>query len=991
MRRSRVAARAERRRWASDGRRGRTPALVGRDDATSRVRGALAKGSALVLVEGEAGIGKTRLLREVLATPEDRASNERVLFATCPPVLEPSPLGAVVTGVRRLVTDPGGLGLSALGGALRPLFPEWADGLPPAPEALDNPSAVRHRLFRALAELVERLGVDVLVVEDVHWADPATLDWLLTLCAEERDLSIVVSFRPWEVPASSALPRLTARAPAGGARVRVELRPLDVEQIRRLVASVYATDDVSEQFARYLHDATDGIPLVVEEYLLLLEDRDDILRENGRWTRRTLAELDLPATVRESVLERVRRLDQDTQRLLEAVSVLADPVGDALLAVVADLDDGAVRRGLAAALSSGLLLERSPDRFTFRHVLDTQAIREAIPISERRRLHRRAARALLLADHPPVARLAHHFREAGDDERWRHYAQASAALALESGDDRTAVETLLQVMGSTEHPIDRRVRLAHELGRAAFFGAAALGDLAGRVVEVLGGVLDSGDIDETDRGELRLLLGRMLWVVGERSAAFGQWESAVDELGRSPELAIRAMANMALPLIPDWPAARHRYWLDRAGELVDQVDPGDQQAFHNMRLTALLLLGDDEGWEVLNDLAGTPPASAGVRNVARALTNAVWVMLAWGRFDDAREHLAANFRRIESTEYRRLAYEARSAQDRLDWYTGNWPGLAERVADLAGSEDIDPHNLLHSRQVRCLLDLAAGTRSPGLREVAAEQARLGVTDPESVAVPAALARLCLADGNPAEALAVTGPVVDMIARKCVWLWVTDIAPTHVDALLGVGAVDDARGFVATFADELAGRPIPAAAAALGTCRAIVTGAVGDPCRAAGLFEDAARLWAALPRPYDALLCQERRGRALLDGDERDTALTLLGDTQQRLRDLGARWDADRVAQLVREHGREVARAWRGGRRGYGDQLSPRELDVVGLVARGMTNRQAAATLFLSPRTVEGHVKSAMRKLEVTSRTALAIAAIEAGVLPANARRPGDEG
>jgi DNA-binding NarL/FixJ family response regulator len=102
--------------------------------------------------------------------------------------------------------------------------------------------------------------------------------------------------------------------------------------------------------------------------------------------------------------------------------------------------------------------------------------------------------------------------------------------------------------------------------------------------------------------------------------------------------------------------------------------------------------------------------------------------------------------------------------------------------------------------------------------------------------------------------------------------------------------------------------------------------------------------------------------------------------QQRLTDLGARSDADRVAHQLRRLGVDVARVWRGGRRGYGNALSPRELEVARLVARGMTNRQVATALFLSPRTVDRHLSAVMRKLDVHSRTAVALAVTESGLM-----------
>jgi DNA-binding CsgD family transcriptional regulator len=115
----------------------------------------------------------------------------------------------------------------------------------------------------------------------------------------------------------------------------------------------------------------------------------------------------------------------------------------------------------------------------------------------------------------------------------------------------------------------------------------------------------------------------------------------------------------------------------------------------------------------------------------------------------------------------------------------------------------------------------------------------------------------------------------------------------------------------------------------------------------------------------------------------------LAEAYEPLFRLGARGDADRVAQRLRDHGTDVPRLWRGGRRGYGDELSPRELEVVRWIVAGKTNREIARILTKSPATVDQQLRSAMRKLKVTSRTALAVAAVEAGVF-AEESGPTDE-
>ncbi|MFD0555706.1 AAA ATPase-like protein [Stackebrandtia endophytica] len=957
-----------------------TTPLIGRRNTIDTLSTALQRGSSLITIEGDAGVGKSRLLRETLSTLD--GDPRRQLIATCPAVVEPFPLGAIVDGVRRQRPDVADLDLSPLGGALRPLYPEWTDVLPQAPEPLYDPRATRHRLYRALSELIERMGVDVLVVEDVHWADTATLEWLIMLATDEpaadHRLSIVVSYRPWEVPADSLLPRLTTRTAPGVSRSRIGLEPLNPGQIRELVSAVYQVE-VSEQFAVFLHSVTDGIPLVVEEYLLLLEDRDDIRHDGDRWIRRALTELDVPPTVRESVLERVHRLTDGTRRLLESASVYAAPIDATTLARMAELPPETVRTGLAEALNSGLLRETSAGRFSFRHNLDAQAIGETMPISERRRLHEHAADALRADAHPPVARLAHHLREAGNIDLWCEYAETSADLALQSGDDRTAVETLLQVMTSTDHPIERSAQLARKLGDAAFFGMGSLGDLGEPVVQVLRRVLESPDITATDRGELRLLLGRMSWELGDRRAAFALWELAVSDLDQRPASALRAMANMALPLVPDWPVSRHLYWLERARGLLGEVEPDDLQAYQDMHMSALLLLGEADGWTAVQELPETASNADERLALSGNVVSVIWAVMAWGHMSYARRRLEIAARFIDPSEYSRLDLKVQAARARLDWHLGNWSGLHDRVSALIDNDDVDAISALHARQVRALLRLAVdGTAAlTELSEAAAERARTGVTEPEGVAVHAALARLRLATGDWAGAFAIAEPVVTGIVDKGVWLWITDIAPAYVTALLGMGDVDRAETFVSAFGNALTGRDLPAPEAALATCRALLAQATNSS-PAAEEFDSAASKWAVMSRSYDELLCLEGRATALLAGGDKSIALELLTRVQQRLQDLGARWDADRVARLARDHGAEVVRTWRGGRRGYGNRLSPRELEVVRLVVQGTSNREAAALLFLSPRTVEGHVKSAMRKLGVKSRTALAIAAVESG-------------
>jgi hypothetical protein len=253
----------------------------------------------VVLIEGEAGIGKSRLVQEYLASAEGGA-----LVACCPPFGRPHTLGPVADAFHQATDGVRGLGLSGLAGALRSLFPEWVAGLPPAPEPTEDATAARHRLFRALAELASCLGVSVIVAEDAHWADEATLEFLLFLASSPAArLGLVITVRPEDVPPGSLLPRL-ARLAAGSSGLRLALGPLDVGGTAGLVSSMLAADHLSDDFAAFLHEHTGGVPLAVEESVRLMAARADLKRRGGEWVRRELAELPVPPPVRDAVLDR---------------------------------------------------------------------------------------------------------------------------------------------------------------------------------------------------------------------------------------------------------------------------------------------------------------------------------------------------------------------------------------------------------------------------------------------------------------------------------------------------------------------------------------------------------------------------------------------------------------------------------------------------------------------------------------------------------------
>jgi DNA-binding CsgD family transcriptional regulator len=441
------------------------------------------------------------------------------------------------------------------------------------------------------------------------------------------------------------------------------------------------------------------------------------------------------------------------------------------------------------------------------------------------------------------------------------------------------------------------------------------------------------------------------------------------------------MIALSWPSLGGRPVEEHRAWLDRATALLPGIpSAAERTALTADHATALLTLGDPAAWRAVADLPTRAETATARRDLARAFSNISQSSMTWGRYDQARTFLDVAAELADSTSYPLMDPTVRIIEAHLNYRTGAWSGLSATIAELAASEDVAPIRL-QARMIEGLLALAAGDTDQA--EQALEEVVIGYQNAEladdALTAAAGLARLHVVRGNLQRARAAMEAGVAKIVETGNWLWATDIAPIWVEALVRTDDLHRAEELVRRLSAWLVDRSIPALTAALTTCSASVADGRGETRRAAALFAGAATAWAELPRPYDALLSAERQGLALLAVGSTADALAMLADVQQQLLDLGARWDADRVARVLREHDVDVTRTWRGGRRGYGNELSPRELEVLHLVAEGMTNRQAAEALFISPRTVAEHVSGAMRKLGVTSRTALVAAATRTGV------------
>ena len=228
-----------------------------------------------------------------------------------------------------------------------------------------------------------------------------------------------------------------------------------------------------------------------------------------------------------------------------------------------------------------------------------------------------------------------------------------------------------------------------------------------------------------------------------------------------------------------------------------------------------------------------------------------------------------------------------------------------------------------------------------------------------------MTRIHLSRGEVGPAVTTAQRGIARIRRKKIWTWAADLAPMAVQALTRGGRLDEAEGVTAELSDGIDGLVAPRAAAALPVCRGIVSAGQRRFDDAMNAFEAAHERYVALGQPYSAARTLEASCRCRISAGDDSAARTLL-----RLVDefaaLGAIHDAARCRRELRAN--SIPLPSRRGRRGYGEQLSPRESEVARLVSCGHTNREIAEVLFLSPRTVEQHVAKVLRKLKVSSRS-----------------------
>jgi DNA-binding CsgD family transcriptional regulator len=937
-----------------------SPVLIGRTHELHRLREALVNAPSAVLLGGEAGVGKTRLVREFGAHAQ--ATGARLLLGGCLELgadgLPFAPFTAVLRGLVREIGTDGVEALlppSSVRGLAR-LLPEFGE---PEPDATSD--LARARLFELVLTLLERLAErtpTVLVIEDAHWADRSTRDLLSFLIRNlggRTALLVVVTYRSDELHRGHPLRRLFAGVERVDRVERHELSRLTRREAADLMRGILDREPAAP-LVEQVYTRSEGNPLFIEA-LLNCEDGDP--------------GAELPESLRDLLLAGVQRLPEETQELLRVASGAGDHFEHALLAAVAGLDEAALTRTLRPAVAANVLAVEG-DGYAFRHALIREAVHDDLLPGEHTRLHARYAEALdadpALAPAGRLAvELAHHWYSAHDATWALISAWRAAEEAHRSAAYAESLEMRSRVLELWDQVPDAAERIGHPRAHVLekVVGAADLAGEHERGVKLATAALK--EIDDPIRAAFLLEQRGRMSMHFNRPEGIDDLREAVRRIPADPPSAERArvLATMAEQIFKLDGAGDARSTAEEAVIVARQVGDTTAEVSALLTLTCLdsQLVDDDTRLATLDEIALLAEGSRSYRPVLRVFVLRSHILEGTGRYEEAIEVARRGVEKAREHGLARVAGTGMAinlAEPLVS--AGRWDE-ALAVIEQALDQDPVPGHRASLWQLAGDVALARGDldKAEAALATASKLTPRGPTRrAEALFCMARLtAQLELTRGRPREAITAIEPVV-------VDLGLSDDARYAWPALVvGAQACADSG-------DHQAFAPIAARAEKLGVYspvhRAHQLTFAAEAARLAAdvgtggpaLWDAAASAWKALARPHPLALALTRAAEAAAPLGDRDGAVTRLDEAARLADRLGVRPLLARIHELSRR-----VRVTRADAAPLG--LTPRELEVLRLVTEGRSNREIAAALFISAKTASVHVSNILTKLDVTGR------------------------
>ena len=966
-----------------------------------------------MVVAGEAGVGKTRLLAAFTEVAETEGAI--VLSGGCIDLGDGAmPYAPVVEALRGLARHAGPDQLETVIGPGRSELARLIPDLGPVSEAPASALSLDHaqgRLFEILLGVLERLATAtpvVFIVEDLHWSDRSTRDLLGFLVRNLRDTAVMLLFtyRSDELHRRHPLLPFIAELERSGRVDRLDLKPFDHRESADQLRAI-AGHDLDASLIESIHARSGGNAFFAEELLVAAGD-------DGR--------TELPQTLRDVLLARIADLAEPTQELLRIASAAGHRVDPALLAVAASMDEAALYEALRECVGRQVLVAdptTGTERYAFRHALLQEAIYDDLLPGERTRLHSAFARTLEArsgGDASHAAERAYHWYAAHDLPRALESAVAAGAAAETRYAYPEAVDQYERAIDLWDQVPDPETRVGRDRIDllATLAGVARFHEPARAVAHAQAAIRLADEADDRLRaGLLNERLGRYAWIAGQGELAQQAYRTAMGLIAAAPpsEARARAIAGLAQILMLGGRFEESRPLAEEALVLARSIGARDIEGHAlNTRGADRAVAGEIDA--ALEDLRAALAIAEDLGigdDIGRAYANRVWVLEGAGRLDEAIAVAEVGIATSEQLGLMRFFGTHMLANEADYLYRlGRWDEAERAVRRAEGFGPFGVNEIL-VQELLARLALARGNIEVAadlLRPLAARADR--AVDIQFVApVHASLAELALWQGRPEEAatqVAATIVQIDYNAEVRIGevyalglranadaaeLARARRSPDRVRELVAAGE-GLLAGIRRRHADILATRPAVEAysAALLLLCEAEATRLHRHPDPGAWLA--AVEAWDRLGRPYPAAYARWREAEARLAGrGDRALATAALRAARDVAAELGAALLGREVAalaaraRLTLESEQGQAPAPKDEAAGLG--LTPREREVLGLVALGRTNRQIADELFISENTAGVHVSNILGKLGVAGRGEAAALAYRLGLV-----EPADE-